>query len=251
MLTELIQAATIIDSVVSERMKVYEASFKFEVKNAPEYGYFLDIINSVSQRDKIKIVLQDETEQVYDFSLGNEEDYKGFINDTLEDEIINVKVKIDKEVVNNHFSIYAFDEFVKDILSLSLEEVMIAFSNLLKQSSNYLVFDVYSPVAMFATNGAVYMCDEEVMSLIAEKLGSDLIVIPSSIHETIILKETENMSVRELNAMVEAVNAEAVDPQERLGNFVYRFDREAQRLEKAVEQAEELDFEPGMSPVFA
>ena len=37
------------------------------------------------------------------------------------------------------------------------------------------------------------MCDEEVMSLIAEKLGSDLIVIPSSIHETIILKETENM----------------------------------------------------------
>ena len=58
-------------------------------------------------------------------------------------------------------------------------------------------------------NGAVYMCDEEVMSLIAEKLGSDLIVIPSSIHETIILKETENMSVRELNAMVEAVNAEA------------------------------------------
>lgn len=100
-------------------------------------------------------------------------------------------------------------------------------------------------------NGAVYMCDEEVMSLIAEKLGSDLIVIPSSIHETIILKETENMSVRELNAMVEAVNAEAVNPQERLGNFVYRFDREAQRLEKAVEQAEELDFEPGMSPVFA
>ena len=76
----------------------------------------MDIINSVSQRDKIKIVLQDETEQVYDFSLGNEEDYKGFINDTLEDEIINVKVKIDKEVVNNHFSIYAFDEFVKDIL---------------------------------------------------------------------------------------------------------------------------------------
>lgn len=33
-------ATTIIDSVVSERMKVYEASFKFEVKNAPEYGYF-------------------------------------------------------------------------------------------------------------------------------------------------------------------------------------------------------------------
>ena len=50
---------------------------------------------------------------------------------------------------------------------------------------------------------------------------------------------------------VEAVNEEAVTPQEKLGNSVYRFDREAQRLEKAVEQAEKLDFEPGMSPVFS
>lgn len=51
MLTELIQAATIIDSVVSERMKVYEASFKFEVKNAPEYGYFLDIVALRAKRN--------------------------------------------------------------------------------------------------------------------------------------------------------------------------------------------------------
>ena len=65
------------------------------------------------------------------------------------------------------------------------------------------------------------MCDEEVMSLIAEKLGSDLIVIPSSIHETIILKETENVSVTELNAMVEAVNEEAVTPQEKFGGIQF------------------------------
>ena len=45
MLTELIQAATIIDSVVSERMKVYEASFKLEVKNAPEC-VFLPLLSS-------------------------------------------------------------------------------------------------------------------------------------------------------------------------------------------------------------
>ena len=31
MLTELIQAAEIRDIVVSERMKVYEASFKFDI----------------------------------------------------------------------------------------------------------------------------------------------------------------------------------------------------------------------------
>ena len=45
-------------------------------------------------------------------------------------------------------------------------------------------------------NGAVYMCDEEVMSLIAEKLGYRFNRDSVIDHETIILKETENMSVR-------------------------------------------------------
>lgn len=151
MLAELIQAATITDTVVSERMKVYEASFKFEVENAPEYSYFLNIIQEVSQRDKIKITLQDETERIYDLLVADEDGYKSFIKETLADETIDVRVRIDKQVVGNHFSIYSFDEFAKDILSLSVEDVMIAFSNLLKQSPNYLVFDVYSPVTMFAT----------------------------------------------------------------------------------------------------
>lgn len=151
MLAELIQAATITDTVVSERMKVYEASFKFQVENAPEYSYFLNIIQEVSQRDKIKITLQDETERIYDLLVADEDGYKSFIEDTLADETIDVRVRIDKQVVGNHFSIYSFDEFAKDILSLSVEDVMIAFSSLLKQSPNYLVFDVYSPVTMFAT----------------------------------------------------------------------------------------------------
>ena len=40
MLTELIQAATIIDSVVSERMKVYEASFVFDAAKNQSMSIF-------------------------------------------------------------------------------------------------------------------------------------------------------------------------------------------------------------------
>lgn len=151
MLIELIQAAEIEDIVVSERMKVYEASFNFAIENAPTYGYFLNLIQYISQRDRIKITLQDENERVYDFLTANEDSYKEFVADTLADEIIDVRIRIDKEVVDNHFSIYSFDEFVNDILSLSIEGVMMSFSSLLKLSSDYLVFDVYSPITMFAT----------------------------------------------------------------------------------------------------
>lgn len=151
MLTELIQAAEIRDIVVSERMKVYEASFKFDIGKAPAYGYFSNIIRSISQRDKIKITLQDESERICDFTKTDEDSYKKFIEDTLDDEVIDVKIRIDKEVIENHFSVYSFDDFVNDILSLPIEEVMMSFSSLLKLSPNFLVFDVYSPIAMFAT----------------------------------------------------------------------------------------------------
>ena len=151
MLTELIQTAEIKDIVVSERMKVYEASFKFDIEKAPKYCYFSNIIQSIHQRDRIKITLQDGNERDYDFFTSNEDSYKRYLENTLADEIIDVRVRVDKEVVENHFSIYSFNEFVQDITSLSIEDVMIAFSSLLKQSPDFLVFDVYSPIAMFAT----------------------------------------------------------------------------------------------------
>lgn len=151
MLAELIKIAAIKDIVVSERMKVYEASFKFDIENAPAYSYFLDIIEFVSQRDKIRIILEDEAERFYDFSSANEESYDEYIKDTLAEEIISVRIRIDKEVIDNHFSVYAFDEFIDDILSLSIEDVMISFSDLLKQASEILIFDIYGSVTMFST----------------------------------------------------------------------------------------------------
>lgn len=159
MLARLIQATAIKDFVVSERIKVYEASFKFDIENAPEYSYFSNIVQYVPYRDKIKITLQDDTERVYSFLAADEDSYKEFVGDTLSDEVIEVKIRIDKEAVDNHFSIYAFDEFVQDILSLTLEEVMIAFSGLLKHSPEFLVFDVYSPITMFATKTMFFVPD--------------------------------------------------------------------------------------------
>lgn len=157
MLVDLFRAAEIKDTVVSERMKVYEASFKFDIENAPEYSYFLDIIQSVPQRDKIKITLQDEDERFFDFSDLSEEKYNSFITQTLEDETIDVKLKIDKEIAENHFSIYSFDEFAKDILSLPIEDAMISFSSLFKQATAFIVFDVYSPITMFATKTMFFL----------------------------------------------------------------------------------------------
>lgn len=160
MLIDLIQAKEMKDFVISERMKVYEASYKFDIENDPGCTYFLNILQYVPERDKIKITLQDENERIIHFPGVDDENYNKFISDTLEDQEISVRLRIDKNVSNNHFSIYSFDDFAEDILSLSIENVMIAFSNLLQQSSSYLIFDVYCDVPMFATKTMFFATPE-------------------------------------------------------------------------------------------
>lgn len=153
MLTGLIRTAEIDKFTVFERMKVYGASFTFEARKSPKFDYFLNIINFIPKRDTIKIILQDDSDTVFNFSDEGicEEKYKKFIGDLFDDGIINVKIQIDKNIEKNHFSIYVYEEFVKDILSLSIEEVMIAFSDLFKEARECLVFDVFCKIPMFAT----------------------------------------------------------------------------------------------------
>lgn len=80
------------------------------------------------------------------------------------------------------------------------------------------------------TYGAVYMFDEKLMEKIAEKLNSNLIIIPSSIHESIILRETEELDIDYIRDIVREVNETQLEVEERLSDEVYRYDRESHDL---------------------
>ncbi|MBR1479022.1 MAG: hypothetical protein IJ608_13845 [Lachnospiraceae bacterium] len=73
-------------------------------------------------------------------------------------------------------------------------------------------------------NGAAALLDAKTMEDISEKLGGDFIVLPSSIHETIVLPVNEDMDRHTLEAMVQDVNAGQVAPEERLSDHVYMYD---------------------------
>lgn len=61
-------------------------------------------------------------------------------------------------------------------------------------------------------------------------LGEDFYVLPSSIHETILVKKSMGCSPIELRAMVRAVNREEVEPEEQLSNEVYEYREKEGRL---------------------
>ena len=87
-----------------------------------------------------------------------------------------------------------------------------------------------------ADYGAVYMFDDELMTRIAERLDSNLLVLPSSIHELIILKEIKNVEPMNLHLMVEEINKDVVRPEDKLSDEVYWYDRETHSLKAMIGQ---------------
>lgn len=73
-----------------------------------------------------------------------------------------------------------------------------------------------------------FLCKSQLQKL-ADKLADDLYILPSSIHETIVIK-AEGAEVDFLKSMVADVNATQVVPSERLSNQVYKYNRSTDEI---------------------
>ncbi len=101
-------------------------------------------------------------------------------------------------------------------------------SDLTKEEREQALEEVgFADEAMFVlTNrskcfGAVQVLSEKTMKNIVEKLGGDFYILPSSIHEVLIVPMTPDMSVEMLREMVRSVNETQVAVEERLSENVY------------------------------
>ena len=89
--------------------------------------------------------------------------------------------------------------------------------------------------------GASYLCDKQTLAEVAKELDDNLIILPSSIHECIVLPESKGGELAMFKAMVEEVNATQVTPEEFLSNNVYCFDAQTQELSVYDGQSEAMN----------
>lgn len=92
-------------------------------------------------------------------------------------------------------------------------------------------------------NGAAEILNDDTRQEIAEKIG-DFYVLPSCIHETIIIPKDAGMELDELKHMVQEVNYTQVAPDERLSDHVYEYDakeHELFRSDRAGERAKKKE----------
>ena len=90
--------------------------------------------------------------------------------------------------------------------------------------------------------GAATLLYPEVLQTLAENSNADLFILPSSIHEVLVMKADGGMEAKELQYMVMEINRQEVRPEEVLSDQVYRYDRESQSISLATtrEETEEL-----------
>lgn len=92
-------------------------------------------------------------------------------------------------------------------------------------------------------NGASLLLQEDIRKQIGECLGSDYFVIPSSVHEVLILPDNGIFQVPELNAMVQEVNETQVERQEQLSDKVQFCDKKTAVMENAERREARLEKE--------
>nr|WP_289706868.1 DUF5688 family protein [Enterocloster clostridioformis] len=83
-------------------------------------------------------------------------------------------------------------------------------------------------------DGAASMLYEDKLHSLAERVGTDLYILPSSVHEVIAVS-IEMGEPEELAQMVAEINMDQVDLSERLSNQVYHYDKDLRKITLATD----------------
>ena len=120
--------------------------------------------------------------------------------------------------------------YQKNILMLTPDEREM-LQETLQESSEMPTFFVVTNTDRIDGAGVIFY--PEFMDNMGELLGNDFFILPSSIHEMLVLPDDGQVDAEMLRDMVKEVNATQVAPAERLTNDVYHFDTKDHVFEKA------------------
>ena len=104
-------------------------------------------------------------------------------------------------------------------------------------------FSLYCLTSEDYRYGASMILQEDVMGKVSKLMGGDFYILPSSIHETLIVPTTTQMTLEDMSIMVQYVNKEAVEPEDKLSDKVQFYDSKAMVIENAKKRESRLAME--------
>ena len=206
---------------------------------------FFSLINAEQNRELLNTVPHREFEDlaiVYRWNIGSDSmgTYTNLVNNDLaekegltENDLYNAANKNTKEL---------FPVLVKNMNEV-ISEIIFGESELgeeMQEEFNEVMMETPNEHSMYViTNesklyGAASILYEEPLHELAEKVGSDLYILPSSVHEVIAVS-ADFSSPDELAEMVYEINMDQVDINDRLSNQVYCYDKDLRTLRLATD----------------
>lgn len=205
-----------IEECLKEIVNAYKNTPKFDVNEITSWEYAKDRLQLCLQRKTNEDILKRDyldMEMYVRVKLSETETYKvkiGMFDNVSEDEIfaralLNTK---DNIVVENMMNIIANAmECIGELPIIETENEMIVVTSKEK------------------TYGAIGIYYKDLLSKIARKYDSSLVILPSSIHECIIQFDN-NPDMKSYEKMVQDVNETQVEPEEVLSDHAYFFNKE-------------------------
>lgn len=117
---------------------------------------------------------------------------------------------------------------MEDELSMIFDE---SYDN--DRTKNNEVSTLYVMSNEYQSYGAAGLLRKDVIKELSDKIDSDLYILPSSIHELILIPVSEDINVNELKQMVYEINRQCVSSEERLSDEVYCYRKIEEKIEMA------------------
>lgn len=217
-----------------ERCNIADVAYKI-------YIQYMEAYNKIDE-DIVKIVYElhdfEQIKKRLRVKVLNTEYSKGYISKYASKEFLDLSMLVYVEVSQNQ-SITISDEQCKN-WSKTFEEILrIAMQN--EKYSLQNIADILNEVGMVDKNdeckmyvmsnnsrmyGAGAIVKADLLKQTAEKLEADLLILPSSIHELIIIPWKEAEKLDDIKVMVREINDNMVSTDEILSYNIYRYSAE-------------------------
>ena len=180
----------------------------------------------------VPYIQKEDLAMVYRFMhcTGRKDVYSALVTNELMD-----SYHISAEELHEQAMANAVEKFPATIRSMRdiISEIAETSPDLVGEKREEKKLEMHVATCNHGVNGASCIFYPGFLKQAAEQLGGDFFILPCSIHEVILVADTDEVDYRRLEKMVREANESVIQPKERLSDFVYHYDAKEGIFEKA------------------
>ena len=227
----------VVDKAVDVINKGLEQKPEIDVASLTDYSQMkeklaMEVVSAEANKDILETVPHQNIEDmavVYRFVLNDDTSSILVTNQLLESMgVTPEQLHADAMAYapqNNPVEIKGMSEVMAEMMGVEQAEIM-GFYPMAPEDEQMYVATVPNKV-----HGASVIAYQDFMDKAAERAGGDFFILPSSIHEILIVPDNGKMNLKDLEALVKKVNATQVSPADKLTDSVYHYDSKAYLFE--------------------